>query len=47
MAGIDNVLDHRDPLNLPGLPGINPYLSVSFRPKETSNPVNKPIKKQR
>jgi outer membrane receptor for ferrienterochelin and colicins len=47
MAGIDNVLNHRDPLNLPGLPGINPYLSVSFRPKETLNPVNKSKNQQR
>jgi len=29
-AGVDNLTDHRDPSNLPGLPGINPYLTVSW-----------------
>lgn len=29
MAGIDNLFNYTDPDNLPGLPGINPYLSVS------------------
>ena len=33
-AGIDNLLNHRDPATLPGLPGINPYLSLSIRPSE-------------
>jgi outer membrane receptor for ferrienterochelin and colicins len=29
-AGVDNLTDHRDSSNLPGLPGINPYLTVSW-----------------
>lgn len=29
-AGVDNLTDYRDPLNLPGLPGINPYLTLSW-----------------
>ncbi len=33
-AGVDNLLNHRDPANLPGLPGINPYLSLSLRPSQ-------------
>ena len=47
MAGIDNLFNHRDPLNLPGLPGINPYISLSFRPKASSNRVDKPETNQR
>jgi outer membrane receptor for ferrienterochelin and colicins len=29
MAGIDNLFNYTDEDNLPGLPGINPYISVS------------------
>lgn len=29
-GGIDNLTDYRDPLQLPGLPGINPYLTLSW-----------------
>jgi outer membrane receptor for ferrienterochelin and colicins len=29
-AGIDNVFNYRDPLYLPGQPGIQPYISVSY-----------------
>lgn len=31
-AGVDNLLNHRDPANLPGMPGINPYMVISLRP---------------
>jgi outer membrane receptor for ferrienterochelin and colicins len=30
MAGIDNLLNYSDPYNLPGQPGINPFLRLSF-----------------
>jgi outer membrane receptor for ferrienterochelin and colicins len=29
MAGIDNLFNYRDEENLPGLPGINPYITLS------------------
>lgn len=29
-GGVDNLTDYRDPLQLPGLPGINPYLTLSW-----------------
>jgi outer membrane receptor for ferrienterochelin and colicins len=29
MAGIDNLFDYKDEVNMPGLPGINPYMSIS------------------
>lgn len=29
-AGIDNLLNHKDMLNLPGQPGIQPYISIMY-----------------
>lgn len=29
-GGIDNLTNYRDPLNLPGLPGINPFITLSW-----------------
>ncbi|MBK5272687.1 MAG: TonB-dependent receptor [Bacteroidia bacterium] len=29
-AGVDNLLNYRDILNLPGQPGIQPYISISY-----------------
>jgi hypothetical protein len=36
MAGIDNLFNYSDPYNLPGQPGINPFLRLSL-----SNPGSK------
>ena len=32
-AGVENILNHRDALNLPNVPGINAFLSVSWKIK--------------
>ena len=31
MAGIDNLFNYSDPYNLPGQPGINPFLRLSLK----------------
>lgn len=36
-AGVDNLLNHRDTINLPSQPGILPYLSVSYSLKKNKN----------
>jgi hypothetical protein len=29
-AGIDNLFNYKDELNLPGQPGIQPYISINY-----------------
>jgi hypothetical protein len=29
-AGLENILNHRDAVNLPNIPGINAFVSVAF-----------------
>ncbi|MBI1343130.1 MAG: TonB-dependent receptor [Terrimonas sp.] len=36
-VGVDNLLNYRDPSNLPGMPGIQPYLSVSYSIPKNKN----------
>jgi outer membrane receptor for ferrienterochelin and colicins len=30
-AGLENILNHRDAVNLPNIPGINAFVSVAFQ----------------
>lgn len=42
-GGVDNLTNYRDPLQLPGLPGINPYLTLSWamgRPTSSTSEKN-------
>lgn len=45
-AGVDNLTNYRDPLNLPGLPGINPYLTLSWVMDRSASSSNTDKKQQ-
>jgi len=41
-AGVENILNHRDAVNLPNIAGINAFVSVGYRfQKENKKPINK------
>lgn len=39
-GGIDNLTDYRNPVHLPGLPGINPYLTLSWAMTASAQAAN-------